>query len=255
MSKIILKKMRTGRKIQFTAVLVLCLSTVLFFQNCSQNMQQESTFSSMSQASTIEQQHGDQSHGTEVPTAKPEALIEQTSMMDRQMLISMFSDILGPTATTLPGMKKIIAQKSIFGGPCSLYDNFKTLQNGAPKADTNAISCNNTETADNLSAPIQPTGNVLQQAVINDVCMQAMAESKKIYPYFIAQIKDKPADKVPANTSANVLKLFSLFYRGKPLPQQSLVEGLQALVGSPATDAGWQKAFIVTCLSSHWQAL
>ena len=84
------KKIKLNKKTVHISLLIIGTTALLPFQNCSQGTAtQESTFSSMSQASTIEQQHSDQDHGTDIPTAKPDALIEQKSMMDRQMLVSM----------------------------------------------------------------------------------------------------------------------------------------------------------------------
>lgn len=237
-----------------TGIAIVGFSSLFLFQNCSQQLDQ-SSFSDMNQAQTINQPH-EEGHG---PTEKlPLLAIDQVPLlMDRVTLYSVFADILGSNSANLAGMKKLIAQKDIFGGPCSVYNNFRSVSAGtaaAPKADPQSIPCNNSQTANNLSAPIHPNANVLRQAVVNDICMQAK-DSATVFSYVHAQLKDQASDPVAANTAENVLKLFSLFYRGKPMPDSGLVDSLQLLVGSPATVAGWKNAFLVTCLSSHWQAL
>lgn len=230
---------------------------VMQFQNCAQNLQGEDVFSSMSNASTIDQLHEDYSHGTDIPKEPEKALEVTKSMMDRMTLYSFFLDTMGPDAAALKSLKRLKTEKAIFGGPCSVYNNFKSARAGL-KIDPDATPCANKETATDLAAPAQPSGNVLQQALINDVCTEAVADStvgKKTYKYLAAQLKEKASVAVPANTPENALKLFSLFYRGKPLPPPQLVESLQFLVGYPATDDGWKTAILTTCVSSHWQAL
>lgn len=224
---------------------------MVHFQNCAPASKEESVLDSISNADTIDQIHKDNDH--DVVTEEKVALEVSKSLLDRSMVYSLFIDIFGPDAAAIAALNQLRAERAVFGGPCSIYENFKSARAGF-KMDSEAENCANSETANNLNAPVNPVGNVLQQALINDVCQQ-MAMNTKTYNYAIAQIKENASVAIPANSSENVLKVFRLFYRGKPEPDASLVNSLQILVGEPATVDGWKAAISTTCVSSHWQAL
>lgn len=234
------------------SLVIVSLFVMVHFQNCAPQ-KEDSVFDSMNNAGTIEQIHKDKDHGKEIPTEEKVAMEISKSLLDRSMIYSLFIDIFGPDAAMVTALNQLRAERAVFGGPCSIYENFKSARNGF-KMDSEAESCANSETANNLAAPVNPVANVLQQALVNDVCQQ-MIGNPKTYAYAIAQIKESPSVAIPANSSTNVLKLFRLFYRGKPDPDASLVNSLQVLVGEPASHDGWKMAISTTCVSSHWQAL
>ncbi|AGH95495.1 hypothetical protein [Pseudobdellovibrio exovorus] len=248
LNKLINKKY--SKTLPITAMGIILL---LQFQNCGQSFQGEENFSSLSGASAIDQIHSDYMHGTEVEREQEKAIELSKSLMDRLTLHSFFVDIFGPNAANLTTMKRIKNEKAIFGGPCSIYDNFKSTRAGN-KVDADAIACANSDTANNLAAPIQPSANVLQQALVNNICAESVANATT-YKYIASQLKENQNVAVAANTPDNVAKLFSLFYRNKPLPELRLIESLQMLVGFPATDNGWKAAILTTCVSNHWQSL
>lgn len=223
------------------------------FQNCAPAQKGESVFESMTNAGTLDQVHKDNDHGRDIPMTEKAGVEVSKSLLDRSMIYSLFIDIFGPDAAAITALNQLRAERAVFGGPCSIYENFKSARNGF-KMDSEAESCANSETANNLSAPVNPVANVLQQALVNDVCQQVITNTKT-YNYLMAQLKESAKVTIPANSSENVLKLFRLFYRGKPDPEASLVNSLQVLVGEPATDQGWKTAISTTCVSSHWQAL
>lgn len=238
---------------RISLVILSSFFVMVQFQNCAPAQKGESVFDSMTNAGTIDQIHKDNDHGKEIPTEEKVGVEVSKSLLDRSMIYSLFIDIFGPDAAAVTALNQLRAERAVFGGPCSIYENFKSARNNY-KIDSEAESCANSETANNLAAPVNPVANVLQQALVNDVCQQ-MLMNNKTYAYILAQIKEAPTVNVPANSSANVLKLFRLFYRGKPDPDASLVNSLQVLVGEPASDQGWKTAISTTCVSSHWQAL
>lgn len=236
---------------------MVSFTVVVNFQNCAPSQQEENVFSSVDEATTIDQIHRDSDHGMEIPVQEKMALEVSTSLMDRSMVYSVFTDIFGSDSAGLSALNRLRTERAVFGGPCSLYENFKSMRTasgGVPRADSESENCVNQDSAAHLAAPVNPVGNVLQQAMINDVCQQVMANAKA-YNYIKAQLKEKPEVVIPENSIENVLKLFRLFYRGKPDPETSLLVSLQTLIGQPATDAGWKMAISTTCVSSHWQAL
>lgn len=232
------------------AVILLVLS-ILPFQNCSQQNDDSQLLTQLADADGVEQLHDDEDHDT--PIAPSESLEEIKSMMDRDLLVSMFGDIFGPEILKLASLRRIKTEKAIFGGPCSVYDHFNSVR-AAGKIDPAATPCVHSQSANSLLAPIHPTANVLQQALINKVCSDGV-DNATSFGYVINQLKEDPAVTVPANSEANAAKLFALFYRGKPVPPPEVTEGIQLLVGEPASKSGWKSAILNICLSSHWQAL
>lgn len=232
------------------SLVIVSFFVMVHFQNCAPAAKDESVFDSMSNANTLDQIHKDFDH--DVPVESKPALEVANSLQDRSMVYSLFIDIFGPDAAAVTALNQLRAERAVFGGPCSIYENFKSARAGY-KMDSEADSCANSDTANNLAAPVNPVANVLQQALINDVCQQ-MVLNAKTYAYVLAQVKVS-TEAIPANNAANVLKVFRLFYRGKPDPDANLVNALQLLVGEPATNDGWKNAITTTCVSSHWQAL
>lgn len=229
-----------------TAAIIAGLS----FLSCTPKAQ-EDIFSSIGKAPTISQPH-------ENPPVADKALEITKSLMDRTMLYSFFTDIFGPSAIGTPGLKtlKLVKdEKAILAGPCSVYDTFRSVgDTGALSTDAKSINCPNNDTASGLAAPMQPAANVLHQAMINNICTEAI-DLASTYNYLMEQLKEYPTLLIATNTPENVLKLFKLFYRGKPQPDASLIESLRFLIGFPATESGWKNAILTTCVSSHWQAL
>lgn len=236
--------------IRAAAIFIIVLS-VLPFQNCSQKSEDSDLLNQLAIAPEIEQPHDDEDHGTSTPPS--ESVEEIKSMMDRNLLVSMLVDIFGPTSSNFASLKRIKSEKAVFGGPCSVYDQFNSVR-AAGKMDPEATPCAHAQSANSLMAPIDPSANVLQQALINKICSDGVANATTS-AYVISQLKESPGVTVPSNISANAAKLFALFYRGKPVPPQEVTEAIQMIVGEPASVAGWKAAIFNICISSHWQAL
>jgi hypothetical protein len=232
-------------------IIVFAAAAVFTFQNCSQKSEDPELLNQLAIAPEIDQEHDDEDH--DLPTPPAESLEEIKSMMDRNLLVSMFSDIFGPEVHRFSSIKRIKAEKAIFGGPCSVYDQFNSVRAGN-KIDAAATPCAHLQSSNSLMAPIDPAANVLQQALINNACNDSV-DNATSFAYIVKQIKEDPAVTIPANSSENAAKLFSLFYRGKPVPPVEVSDAIQLLVGQPASLAGWKSAILNICLSSHWQAL
>jgi hypothetical protein len=64
------------------------------------------------------------------------------------------------------------------------------------------------------------------------------------------------SEAVPTASAENMQRLFSLFYRGKPAPDNQLIGSLQLMMDPAAkTAANWQLPIYTVCVSSHWQEL
>lgn len=265
MQKYILKK-------RYILSLILILP-VIFYQNCDQlDKLTESGEVQLSSSELYHQIHND--HDFMNIEKKPEPEIDyHPLLMNRKMLFSLFLDIFGPDIVNSNAIKTLRSDRSVFGVPCSIYENydFKT-------ATTRTFRfCSNEATTSHLGANINPQANVLRSGSIHKSCLEAIDRNylktgnnkssdidNKTFQFAMEQISSdaivsgdptKFTYKVPPASKENIQKLIELFYRGKPMANQSLVDSLAFVIGSPATSSGWKKAFINTCLSSHWQVL
>lgn len=234
---------------------LVSLGVMVNFQNCSvQEQSEQNVISSIGGASEIDQAHADMDHGAEIPTVKKPAVEVAVSILDRTMIYSVLTDTFGPSSMSIASVNILRSERDILGGPCSMYENYKSKNaKNEVVADPYSENCSHSSAANRLGAPLHATANVLQQARINDACRAAVSNAAA-FSYVSARIGGS-ATALPQNTSDNVLKLFRLFYRGKPEPDTSLVTSLRTLVGSPVTADGWKAAILTTCVSSHWQAL
>lgn len=234
---------------------------VFSFQNCAKQSSQSGDFSSSS-LTEINQDYETHPGGSVTPTVpvgngpsvtdtSPEGAYNL--LMDRKMVYSLFQDILGPSSPQMGTMGKLKFDRGVMGGPCSVYDNFKSDRT-AFNRDVEADTCGNSGSGSNLGSRVEPSANELQEAMINDICVDA-ASNNQVLTYVFAQLKENANVSVPANTDENVLKLISLFYRNKPMASAGLIESMRTVVGTPATNDGWKKAFLTTCTSVHWQTL
>lgn len=234
------------------ALIVLSLGLPFLYQNCAPVPEAQLDLSS-SGIQTLPLGHYPEDHGTEVPTEPEPALKMSTMQMDRIMLYQMFIDIFGENVKSLAPVISLKKEKSIFGSPCTIYDNYRSARANFG-VDAEADTCPNSNASTSLSAPIYPTGNVVHQAIIYNICQAAINNSATL-AYALNQIKDSASQSVPTNTTENVIEMIGLFYRNKPAPDAELINSLSVQVGNPARLAGWKSALSATCISSHWQAL
>lgn len=232
------------------SLLLFLVGVSISYQNCAPGMQLDQASSDINY---MQQVHS-QNHDIEPPRVKPAPVKEHKFLMDRKMIYSLFVDIFGPSAANLSALNSIRADRAVFGGSCSQYERFFSARNQF-KLDPSAENCQNNATASHLGAPVEPVANVLQQARINDVCHQVVNTTVTLN-HALARIQTGASStRLPSGSLENIQKLFRLFYRAKPAPDQDLFESLQILIGEPVSLNGWKEAIQTVCLSSHWQAL
>lgn len=237
----------------------ICVSAVviLTFQNCAREMIDQYGNESDDTAYSGIIDEGYYNQGFVDESVKVETESVSTVVMDRSMIKSLFADVFGPSLTTQALSLRIESDQSIFGSPCSFADNYL----GAVAGDNRVQFCANAQASDSMGASVLPSVNVLRVARVNELCYLATISldnaDGKTGPtnYVINRLKANPTDVLPESNDENILKLFRLFYRGKPDPQPELVSALKSIVGSPATKMGWKNAIYTTCVSGHWQVL
>lgn len=239
-------------------ILLFALSTgvVFSFQNCAKemvnqydNQQEDETYGA------VEEEGFDQTVVDEAVKVETEGV--SVVMMDRNLLRSVFIDVFGPTLATHALLQQIESDQSTFGSPCSFADNYL----GAVSGNNRVAFCNNTQATDTMGANVLPSVNVLRAARVNELCYVATMTLDNNdgvtgpTNYVINRLKATPTGPLPESSDENILKMFYLFYRGKPAPQPELIESLRAIIGTPVTKAGWKNAIYTTCVSGHWQVL
>lgn len=216
------------------------------YQNCSKNqlLNQEESADLSSTSDEYHQIHTD--HGLpNIQKAETPGVDFKPILMDRLLLHSLFVDIFGDNAKLNSQMKTLISDKAVFGGICSIYDNFK----GSSQPEKN---CANSASASELGTTYHPQANVLRTGKINELCMSLVSDPKNL-SYALSKISNSP---IPENNSENIKKLFKLFYREKPDPHQGLIDSLSFILKKSNSDLnGWAQILTVTCVSSHWQVL
>ena len=102
-----------------------------------------------------------------------------------------------------------------------------------------------------LVAAVNPKPTVSRQSFLTHACSDLTTNATTL-TYALGRI----GGTAPAPTRENVIKLFHLFYRAHPDPQEGLVESLQLMFadGTPVRDS-WASAIFTVCASSHWQVL
>lgn len=220
------------------------------FQNCAEHgafvVADEMSFSSMASSDDAGNYSDQLSHSgvNHVPPMAKEADLDYSPVvMDRISIYNFFEDVFGPGAKNLPAVKSIARDPNIFGGGCSFYRQSTT----AP-ADLTTYCANN-----NGSLSVKPLMGVtvLRQGRVNQACHE-LAQNSTTMTYILTRIDSK--NKIPPATVQNLTNLFTLFYRAKPAPHNSLYEAIAANMGAETLD-GWRRAVYGICVSGYWQEL
>ncbi len=230
---------------------------ILTFQNCARNIESKEI---QTEVSAIEMAHVDRQHGLEIAE---KAVVETRSedlLSDRVLLIAQLSSVFGPGVPSLDedGIQR---DMTVFGSPCSLYENYLYETKDATGKVVHATAdisrpCAMNNSAAALKATVYPQASVVRQGVLQHLCLK-LATTPATVKFALKQID---AQKTPEPTSANVLKAFRLFYRSAPEPPEALIGSLQVLMPGisedrPSEDMDWSPVLHTICVSSGWQLL
>lgn len=234
-------------KFFFTA-LCCSLVTVTMFQNCAEMGQFELASDiggSEDMGSSSLDSHLSHSGVTHIAPTEEIADISYSPMvLDRLGVYNLFVDIFGTEAKNTTSVKSIASDNTVFGGACSFYR--QPASNADPLAN-----CSNSEASISVKPHVGVT--LLRQGRLNQACFELTKESSKTLTYILKRIDSTAA--VPEANNKNALSLFTLFYRTKPIPKQSLLDSIRLNVGEVPTLAGWSRAVYGTCVSGYWQVL
>lgn len=234
--------------IQFFTGLCCALVLVTAFQNCGELQEFELASEVEFENFASEGPQRLQLSHSGVTHVAPEEKIADISyspmVLDRVGIYNLFMDIFGAEAANVSSVKQIATDYSVFGGACSVYRR--------TKGGTEILSnCANSENQISVKPHVGVT--LLRQGRLNQACLDLTKKDSKTLNYILKRIEPKKA--IPEVTDKNALSLFTLFYRTKPMPKQSLIDSIKFNIGDQPTQDGWSRAVYATCVSGYWQVL
>ena len=219
------------------------------FQNCAQD-----GFQSFSSEAAVESQSLIE---PEDPAIDP-GMIEKVYtnyeplMADRVYLQSLIEDVFGPASRNLV-QSRIYVNGQDFGSPCQMYEAQDTFN---PATNTWAIVDvvkNCTRAALNFDARTNPKTTVTRSAIMTRVCSELTTNDTTLN---FAMQRLRGSAGLPNVDQATFLKLFHLFYRNRPDPNQTLIDSLNVMFPpSGVTREHWRSAIYTVCASGYWQVL
>ena len=247
-------KMQKAKKISVGVSFGILGSILVIFQNCGPTPQMEMASKGVddtyNQAETTVDDH---------PDISPEKAIVQVQyepvLADRTYVVELFRDIFGPTTDTVDSVRTYLNRVD-YGGPCSMYEMYRIENARGEIANSNGIStaaCAFDPSPTALGADVNPKPTVTRQANLMKTCTD-LVQNAGTLGFALKRIS--PSEAVPTASVENMQRLFNLFYRGKPAPDNQLIGSLQLMM-DPAlkTAANWQLPIYTVCVSSHWQEL
>src|SRR5690606_29868891 len=177
------------------------------------------------------------------PTVRELDIDYSPLVMDRIGVFNFFEAIFGPQARNLSAVRSLVRDPNVFGGGCSFY-----RQSTSNPTDISTYCGNNT-----ASLAVKPLMGitVLRQGRINQACHELTQNSTTI-KYVLSRID--PVNAVPAATKDNLQSLFSLFYRARPVPDDSLFDAMAVNMIEENLN-GWKRVVYGVCVSGYWQVL
>lgn len=242
---------------RFYPLLFLSAVTVLLFQNCSMHSADEATLeSTVFSIPGTPQVHEDREHGVVGEQAKRKTT-SQALIADRAYVDAALAEIFTNGADNAMITNTVVNNVSAFGTPCSVYTDYATSTRNSNGQEVESRVDSSTRCSvdvQSMNAPINPDSQVTREAYLSYSCEQ-LIENTTTMDNGLRKIASTAPATLPQASDANILKLFSLFYRYKPAPQQGFFQAMRVLfanVNAPTRDE-WKAAFYTLCVSGHWQ--
>lgn len=191
-------------------------------------------------------------------------------LADRRYLLSVLTGVFGEEAESIDALAEggpileptIAGRPEDFGGPCSLYEDYRVSSGGRRVPASALEACTSDEGPTALGAPSSPKPTVPRQAALAKTC-NALVSDNTAVAFALGRIggyqgPGPTGSAVPAVNRQNMARLFSLFYRLHPEPDDATLDALLELAGgagAPATAGSWKGALYQVCASPYWQAL
>lgn len=236
--------------------------TIVSFQNCGNGALEATQFvdemSSQSALSvnTLTQNHHDL-EVDDLPT-----VVEKTEnktdfdliMSDRFYTKSVLERVFGPQTRTVD-TQNFEVNPLEFGSICSTYEQYRVRNTNGTYAATGTDAMHNcalSSATNQLGANWNPKPTVVRAAMLSKTCSELVMNNTTLS----FALKAFSTEAIPAPTSANMSKLFMLFYQGKPAPHQGLIDSLLVMMDpSNMSKDSWKAPIYTICASPHWQVM
>lgn len=245
------------RTLRLAAAAVL---TIFLFQNCGMNPQfQDEVVDELSSQSlngnNIQQAHVDLDVDDTTVAEKPEIETDfELIMSDRFFTRSVLERVFGPSTRTAD-TQNFETNPLEFGSICSVYEQYRSKKTDGTYVNNSAdamYNCSISSSTSSLGAVWNPKPTVVRAAMMAKTCSELVMNATT-FAYALKQIS---SEAIPAPTSANMSKLFMLFYQGKPAPHQALLDSLLIMMDPDAmTKDSWKAPIYTICTSPHWQVM
>lgn len=223
------------------------VATLLFFQNCDLDSKFKSNQTESPRVVSLQEVSLPDSHPVEVE-AKPQPTTYDLILADRYYLQSLFEDVFGDRAIDVDS-NKIFLNAVEFGSPCEMYNSYLDADRKLVDAMENCGISSSTR----VTASVLPKPSVSRQGLLTRACSD-LVQNPKTMRHAIRRIASRG---IPAATDANIIKLYKLFYRGKPEPTEGVRQSLKLILdyGGGPTFSTWRSAIFTVCTSSYWQVI
>ncbi|MBN8538721.1 MAG: hypothetical protein J0M15_16865 [Deltaproteobacteria bacterium] len=223
--------------------LIVVVSPVFLFQNCSQFADPNDGSSSARLLSVAEP---DPNHVVDTELAPPS---KQIRIGNRRYMISIFTDIFtaenGTKAPQLDSLTFNWAEKrgAQLGGGCDVNDSLSL------------IDCGNDSNGANL--PIHGDPNAVRESFKIQLCEELLGTTDGLK--IALEKANLDINTLPDATSLNIRPIYELFYRTNEVPPyftQTLLQLQTDLKAKNETAKDiWRGLLLVTCESPEWQLL
>lgn len=237
------------KKRKINAFLASFILMSILYSNCGPAMEANTQSFSNTSFENNQLYTGDP-HGT---TKLVKQAYVQPLFMNRTLTFNVFKDIFG-TEKIFEFNRDIAHASTDFGMGYGIYEGVSTTT-AACNAHTNPYyACNENK----LDLQSKPTfgANAPREARRMSACERGLNDDKSFEHALKKISSDASLAEPPQMNMKNYQRLFELFFRGRPLPDETFFDNFTIVSNreSDKTEA-WRKIILGVCLSPHWQVL
>ena len=172
---------------------------------------------------------------------------------NRVLLYNIYRDIFGASVQSAL-VERVGWASTEMGSAFGLYEKVVLANQDCRNKRSPFYLCTNSNL--DLATPPVVGASAPREGRRIRACQLAVDNKKALAHAFNRIEKNANLANPPAQTDANFKRIFQLFFRGKPLPDQGFFDQLKiTLNGAADAEQGWKSVIHSICLSPHWQVL
>lgn len=177
------------------------------------------------------------------------ASIAKLRLADRFLVISILTEVFGPSATDIT-KEDLFNKPHVFGGACDLYEQIRIEKSDVKAADPETVCPNG---RGSFSAKHLGTANLLRVAHTTRVCRKLVAD-KKALAFALSEIYKTESVAKPDNLK--IEKAFNLFNPDKKA-SEVIFKALKSVGKSAKGDdlKEWSLILYTLCIDPAWQII